>query len=154
MATREQLAARLGIPASQVNPRGLVDHAFPGVADCLPQGVVRDRFVERVGGDLLEGGLADSDAPGDDVGYNNALARARQVLDMPEVRDALARCRAGGVQPGPQPPGGAGGPGVGCVLLALLGAAGAVWLLWWLHQKNSAAAAPPAQQRGMQRGSR
>lgn len=139
MATREQLAARLGIPASQVTPRGLVDHAFPGVADCLPAGVVRDRFVERVGGELLEGGLADGDAPGDDVGYNNAVARGRQVLDMPEVRSALDRCRQGqGGRPG-QPA--QGGPGA--ALAVALAVALAAALGWWLYSRRQAAAPAP-----------
>lgn len=104
--TREELAARLGIPASQVTARGLLDHEFPGVVDCIPAGPSRDAFVNGLGNILLQQGLADSTEAGDTFRYEGQITAIRRVLSEPEMQGLLERCR----RSNPQPSGGSTGP--------------------------------------------
>ncbi len=94
----EQIAQRLGVPPSQVTPAGLMEHEFPGVAACLPESL-RAVFTDRIGGLLLEAARNDSGAPGDDFRYPEQVANARAMLDSPEIREPLARCRSGAGTP-------------------------------------------------------
>lgn len=144
MATPNDVAQRLGIPPSQVTARGLLDHAFPGVVDCIPAGPSRDAFVNGLGASLLQAAL-DDDAS-DPFRYNGQLQMIQHVLDQPEMQQVLAHCRQQGGAPGATPSptgsgdGGAGdGPGpigVGTILAALGLTAAVGTMLWWVTRRR------------------
>ena len=86
--TRQQLANRLRIPASEVTAEGLYEHEFPGVIGCVPENL-RGFVIERIGGELLRAGLEDE--PGETWRYDAALQNARSMAAGEEMRGA-SRC--------------------------------------------------------------
>jgi len=141
--TPAELAARLGIPESQVTARGLLDHEFPGVVDCFPAGPSRDAFVNGLGEMLLRAGLDDSTAAGDTFRYEGQISGIRRVLSQPEMQGMLERCRRASPAPSnvSATPDGEGSTaparlGAGTVALAAAILAGVGGMLWWVTRRT------------------
>lgn len=145
MASPSDLAASLHIPVSQLTPAGLLEHEWPGITRCVPDGPAKTALL-RMGQQLLDSGLQETDGAGS-PSYANYRRMIQSIVDQPEVQDYLRHCQGGaGESAGTTssaPPDGSPAPsglGMGWVIAGGLVAAGALWAAWWVtHRPGSEA---------------